>query len=363
MTRRRWLAMVGTGMLGSGLLPGALSSRGWARSAHTPGCEGTDPEGIPVLIPPGLRPGALIAITAPASPVRPSELSAVTALLRRWGYRVRLARTVTAGGRYLAAPDQERAQELMELVADPTVDAILCARGGYGTLRMLPYLDWELFRRFPKPIIGFSDITALLLALYSRARVVTYHGPVATSRFDPFTAEWFRRTLALPEALQPWRLSNPQWRVLAPGRATGVLVGGNLSLLVATLGTPYEVDLRGAVLFLEDVGEEPYRVDRMLMQLALAGKLQQCAAVLLGRFRAPWGRFPSGTIGWQPPVEQIFRDYLASLNIPVLAGLPIGHVLQKLTLPIGVRALVDADARTIALCSPSVNGERSREGS
>lgn len=312
---------------------------------------------MPLLRPHGLRPGATVAILAPASPAGPREVHEAVRLLQSLGCRVRLGATVRAGARqYLAAPDKVRAQELMESVSDPTVDAVLCARGGYGVMRLLPLLDWELFRRFPKPIVGFSDITALLVAVTTRARVVTYHGPVAVSTFDAFTVHYLRRTLWVPDALErPWTIHDPSWEVLSPGVACGPLMGGNLSLLVATLGTPYEMDTRGAVLFVEDIGEEPYRVDRMLTQLLLAGKLQQCVAILLGRFRAPWGRrIPGSSIVGQPSVAEIVRERLSGLGVPVLAGLPLGHVRSKLTLPLGVWAEVNASTRTIRLVESSI---------
>ncbi len=345
-TRREWLRMLGLMPLGLGVVPR------WQPVLR----EGR----APLLRPPGLRPGATVAITAPASPVHPRELRPALEALQSLGCRVVLGRTVQSGRqRYLAAPDRERAHELMELVADPQVDAVLCARGGYGVMRLLPFLEWGHFRRFPKPLIGFSDITALLLALTTRARIVTYHGPVAVSTFDAFTLDSFRRTLFLPEgATQPWSLQDSRWEVLAPGTACGPLLGGNLSLLVSLLGTPYEPELRGAVLFLEDIGEEPYRVDRMLTQLLLAGKLQQCVAILLGRFRAPWGQKRRGSsIGWQPPLPEIFRDRLGGLGIPILAGVPIGHLRSKLTLPLGVWAEVNTQTRTIRLVEPSVADE------
>jgi len=345
-TRRQWLQMVG-------LLPlGVAAKPSWSVRAE-------EPSARELVRPRGLRPGATIAITAPASPARPAEVEAAVRVLQQLGCRVRLGDTLRRGSRrFLAAPDPVRAEELMALVADPGVDAVLCARGGYGVLRLLPYLDWELFRRFPKPVIGFSDITALLLALTCRARVVSYHGPVATSTFDAFTVSFFRRTLFLPDALRPWSLSDPSWEVLSAGVGCGPLMGGNLSLLVSLLGTPYEPDLRGAVLFLEDIGEEPYRVDRMLTQLLLAGKLQQCVAIVVGRFRAPWGRGrPSSSIGWQPPLQEVLRERLSALRIPVLAGVPLGHIRSKLTLPLGVWAEVNTATRTIRLVETSVTDE------
>ncbi|MCS6966900.1 MAG: LD-carboxypeptidase, partial [Candidatus Kapabacteria bacterium] len=193
----------------------------------------------------------------------------------------------------------------------------------------------------------------------SRARIVTYHGPVAVSTFDDFTVEYFRRTLFLPEGyVNPWNLQVSECEVIAPGIACGPLIGGNLSLLVSLLGTLYEPDTRGAVLFLEDIGEEPYRVDRMLTQLLLAGKLQHCVAVLVGRFRAPWGRGQrSSGIGWQPPLRDILRERLGGLGIPVLASLPLGHVRSKLTLPLGVWAEVNTSTCTIRLVEPSIADE------
>ena len=261
--------------------------------------------------------------------------------------KTKLGRNSSRRSGYLSAPDEKRATEFMEFIEDPTVDAVVCARGGYGVMRILPLLDFAAIRQAGKVIMGFSDITALLVAVNQMSGLVTFHGPVASSSFDTFTVQSLESVILRtqpPKAFQDQRLTTIQ-----PGLAQGRLTGGNLAMVVSTLGTRYEIDTRDAILFLEEINEEPYRIDRMLTQLWLAGKLQTCKAIAFGNFEAKGISItgPSFTL------EHVFHERIAPLGVPAIYGLPFGHVKSKLTLPIGIQAELDATKKQLTLLEPA----------
>jgi muramoyltetrapeptide carboxypeptidase len=250
------------------------------------------------------------------------------------------------------------------MFADDAVDAIWCVRGGFGASRLLPALDFELMRRKPKALIGYSDITALHMAIQRHVGLVTFHGPVAWRAFTPYTLGGLRRVLWRAEA--PARLAEPpsferregqvDWdnrvATLVPGKARGRLLGGNLCLMSHLVGTPYLPDLRGSILFLEDVEEAYYRIDRMLTQLWLAGALDGVAGVALGKFT---NCDPSPFFLQNRPLEEILAERFRALGIPTVSGVMIGHIDDQATLPIGCLAELDADARTLTLLEPGVS--------
>ncbi len=293
--------------------------------------------------PPALLPPARIGIAAPASaPLDPDALDRGIAVLRSRGFDVVHEPPVEAPVGYLAAPDAVRAESLNRLLRRDDIHAIVCARGGYGTLRLLDRLDYGAARRHPKLLVGYSDITALQLALYRHAGWTSISGPMAAVEWpdpDPWSE---RRFLELARGVVPSPLDNPDGsplQVLTPGHAEGVLLGGNLTMIVRLVGTPYLPSLDGAVLFFEDVGEPPYRVDALLAQLHLAGHLDRLAGVVVGGFTEadpPAGR-PSLTL------EQVLRDRFAGSAYPVATGLRYGHFPVKTSVPIGVRARLAAD--------------------
>lgn len=256
---------------------------------------------------------------------------------------------------HLAGTDAERLDDLITAFRDEEVAAIWCVRGGYGFLRLLGSFDFEIARRHPKPFVGYSDATAFLLALQARAGLPAFHGPIAAAPMvAPAPTEFLealtrREPLGVvaggkPAASSPGQVAEGVV-ALAPGVAEGRLLGGNLSLVCRLLGTPFLPDLEGAILFLEDVGEPAYRVDGMLAHLALAGVLDAVSGVALGRFTdAP----RAGMIA-ELPLETVFRDHLAPKGIPVLSGLRFGHVPDQATLPVGMRARLDADARALTM--------------
>lgn len=290
--------------------------------------------------PPPLAAGGVIGVCAPSGPVNAERLEAGLAWLRAAGFRPRLAPHLYARAAYLAGTDAERAADLRALLADPGVDAVVCARGGYGAMRLLPELDLGVARAAPKPLVGFSDITALHLA-WAAAGLVSFHGPVLEDSASPDGA--FNRQ-ALVAALEgtawPGQLPTPP-DIPAPctlhdGVVRGRLVGGNLSLIVALLGTPYALNTRGAVLLLEDVHEPPYRLDRYLTQLWLAGKLQAAAGFVIGELVGCEAE------GDGPDALTVLADRLTPLGKPCAAGFCLGHGRYRLTVPLGVAVELDA---------------------
>jgi muramoyltetrapeptide carboxypeptidase len=284
-----------------------------------------------------LGPGAVIGVLAPASPTEREPLERGVSTLRGMGFEVRLAEEPAAVHGYLAGTDAQRAAQLNRYFADEGIDAVMCARGGYGSMRILPLLEYKRISARPKMLIGFSDATALLWAVYSRSRVVGLHGPVVTT-----LAEASAPTLAaLLEALvsaHPRQLSFPGAVAVRSGTAKGAVCGGNLTTLCHLLGTAFAPSFRNRILFLEDRGEAPYRIDRMLTQMGMAGCFRGVRGVVLGAF-ADCGR--------PEEIWEIAAERLGGLKVPVLAGIDAGHVEPNITIPIGVGAELDADRRTI----------------
>jgi muramoyltetrapeptide carboxypeptidase len=299
----------------------------------------------PVLLPRALPPGGTVGLAAPAGPVDPDRLEAGCRWLEDAGFQVVRRDDLIARRGYLAGDDARRAKELMELVSDDRVEAILCARGGYGCHRVVPLLDAEAFRAARKPLAGFSDVTTLLLWQLRRAGLAGFHGPMPA------------RTATRPEdreALVRLLCGEPGDAVLrgtpgGGGRAEGPLVGGNLTVLVASLACDWEPDLEGAILLVEDVGERPYRLDRALAQLRAAGRLDGLAGVGVGSFAACDDEaYPS------PTACEVVEEALRPLGVPLVLELPFGHGEANRPWPVGVRARIDGDAGTVEWLSPGV---------
>lgn len=299
-----------------------------------------------------LRPAARIALVAPAGPVAQGSIERAVERVRAWGWEPFLGEHAAGRHHYLAGTDDERLADLN--VALQSADAVWCLRGGYGTLRILDRVDWDSWAARRIPLIGFSDNTALHLALHRRG-IVSLHGPHAgASELPPFAAECLRALLTSPEpaGVLPFPDNGPdRAATVSGGTVEGPLVGGNLSLLAATLGTPYAVQTRGAVLFIEEVGEAAYRVDRLLTQLLLAGALDEVAGIVVGAFTGA----PDQNAPGIPPAEEVIAERLGGLGIPVACGFPFGHIAASWTLPLGVRARLDADAGTLALLEAAVS--------
>ncbi len=298
-------------------------------------------------VPPAIPHGGRIAVIAPGSTLRdPDAVRAGMERIAAWGYEPVPGRSLFARAGDLAGHDAARLDDLCRALTDPAIDAVWAARGGWGTARLLRGLDLRAVARRPRWLIGFSDLTALQLALHARG-VASWYAPSVADLADRrrYRAADLRAMLATPEAPRTLRGR----RFAGPGRrALGPLAGGCLSLLAAVAGTPWQPDLRGAVVFLEDVGEAPYRVDRLLWQVRAAGILDGIAGLALGQFTAcdpPPGR-PSRTLA------AVLREHAEALGVPVLAGLPIGHGLRARAVPIGYRATLDPRAETLALRPP-----------
>ena len=315
----------------------------------------------PLIKPPKLVPGSRIALIAPAGPLlERDDLTRAEALCRALGYEPVLGKNAYNRHGYLAGTDDERLFDLNRSLQDPNLGAVWCIRGGYGVTRLLERVDFDAMARRPKPLIGFSDITALLNAVSRAAGVVTFHGPVARASMPAFSRGHFERVLTRAES--PGRLGRlpepagvlvPQEHrivTLRGGTAEGPLAGGNLTLLQCLIGTPWFPDLTGAILFIEDVGEHLYRVDRALAQLRAIGALQRLAGVVVGRFTDLVRAGRDGALGF----DQVLTSYFAPLSIPVACGFPIGHIDAQWTLPLGVRARLDADAGEVELLEPAV---------
>lgn len=296
--------------------------------------------------PPALRPGSRIGVIAPAGSVDSDRLSVGIAAIRARGYEPELATGVLARKGYLAGSGADRAKDLAEFFRRDDIDAIFCARGGFGSVQLLSFLPSNLRHR-AKIFVGYSDVTLLINWFLQRYNLVTFHGPMVAMDLarDPASqsGEFFWDILSGARA--NWQL--PLVRPIRPGKARGRLVGGCLSLLVTTLGTPFEIDTRGRILFLEDVGEKPYRLERMLFHLKLAGKLDGLAGVLLGDFTHCDG---DGSRELPDIVEELF----AGAAYPVVTGMPAGHGSENITLPLGVEMELDGDAVTIAMLESPV---------
>ncbi len=316
---------------------------------------------LPSVRPPKLGPGARIALIAPAGPLLElDDLVRGRELCQALGWEPRPAPHAGRHYGYLAGTDAERLEDLNAALCDPAIDAVWCLRGGYGVTRLLDQVDFDAVARRPRPLIGYSDITALLNAVTRATGVVTFHGPVARHSLSSFSRRHLERVLT--QANPPGRLGRvaPPAEVLVPDRdrivtlrsgvAEGPLVGGNLSLMQCLVGTRHFPDTRGAILFLEDVGEDLYRLDRMLSHLRMAGHLQGLAGAALGRFTEMHRASDDGALG----LGEVLGTYFGPLNIPVAYGFPIGHVDDQWTLPVGGRARLDAENGEMDLVEAAV---------
>ena len=314
-----------------------------------------------LIKPKALQNGMTIGLVFPAGWTKMEEVEAGKAYLEKLGYNVLVGANAGKQLGYLSATDKERAKEFMAAVENPAVDAIICARGGYGTMRMLPLLDYASIRKHPKIISGYSDITALINTIHQRTGLVCFHGPGALAPWHEFTEKSFRAVTTPPQPISDEKKTKKHyepivmpptegWKTLIAGKARGRLVGGNLTLLATTTGTPLEIDTTGAVLFFEDVTEEPYRIDRMITQLLLADKLQSCKGIAIGQFT----KCDAEDAAHSFTAQEVLTDRLAGLGIPIVTGLQFGHVPQKYTYPIGIQAELDATAGTLTLLESAV---------
>ena len=321
------------------------------------------PAPLPSVKPPRLKPGDTIGLFCPAAPAYSKETVQITIeSLQALGFKTKLSPHFYDRYGYLAGRDADRAADFNTLFADPSVNAVLAMHGGWGCARILPLINYEQIRRTPKIILGYSDITALLLAVNAKTGLVTMHGPEGAATWNTFTVDWFRRVLMAGESTLLRNsttlgdnLTQKADRVttICPGTARGRLIGGNLTVLSHLVGTPYLPDWSGAILFLEDVHEDVYRMDRMFAQLKLAGILGQVAGVVFGKCTKcepdSGGGYGSLTL------EEILDEYIKPLNVPAYSGAMIGHIADKFTIPVGLTAEIDATKGTIQLLESAVS--------
>lgn len=313
--------------------------------------------------PHGLRKGDTIMLVSCARNVELKVVQRIQRRLEAAGYRVVVPDHIERQRGYLSGTDQHRAAELMSAFCDPAIDAIFPVTGGFGTTRLLDRLDYDAIQANPKIIIGFSDITGLHLAIAAKTNLVTFHAPNADGAWgrlegmDAYAQDSFWRCVSADQnrdaqgfeyQLPP---NHPPIKTLQPGVARAELVGGNLSLIAALMGTPYEIETSGRVLFIEDVHEPVYRIDRYLSQLKLGGKLSKPAAVIIGQFTDVLDH--SETAPWT--LEQVFDDYFHDVSYPVISGFPAGHLDANATLPLGVVVEVDADRGRVRVLEPAVH--------
>ncbi len=352
MRRRSFVRSAGLGAAGLGL--------GASRAAADAPRARRDAPRLDTVKPRRLHPGSRVALVNPAGAtfdrqdveVVEDRLAALDLVPVRGGHLLdRLG--------YLAGTDEARAADINDMFADPTIDGIIAVRGGWGAARILNLLDFDAVAAHPKVFLGYSDITTLLLAFQARTGLVTFHGPVGTSAWNDFSVGALRAivfegtapTLRNPtERGSDLAVTENRPRIIAPGRARGRLLGGNLTVVASLLGTPYVPDWTGAILFLEDIGEAIYRIDRLLTQLSLAGVLDAVAGVVFGKCTDcdPDSSYGSLTL------PEVLEHHLGGLGVPVWAGGMVGHIPQKWTVPLGVEAEVDSETATIRLLEPAV---------
>lgn len=301
------------------------------------------------MLPPPIIPGqTTIGVVSPASPVKdPATFTAGVDYLRSLGFTVKTIRTEFPADGYLAGTDEERVQELNAFLRDPDVQAIVCVRGGYGCLRILQDIDYDAARATPKLLVGYSDITALQLALYARAGVPSISGPMVSTEWAVLPRDDETLFFELARGHTPSPLLGPSGNALKglkPGDATGTLLGGNLSVLVRLIGTPYLPSLEGAILFIEDIGEAAYRIDGMLAQLRLAGIWDRLGGLVLGEFTES-----TSTDRTSDAIMSVFDGYCQSASFPVASGLTYGHIPVKNAIPVGVRARLSVTGTHAAL--------------
>ncbi len=294
-----------------------------------------------------------MGLVNPASFLDPEDVDIARKELAQLGLNVKLAAHVRDRYGYLGGRDADRAADINSMFADSSVRALIAMRGGWGSSRILQMLDYDLIRRQPKIITGYSDITALLLAIYAKSGVVTFHGPVGTSSWNRFTLDWVRRILFSGEAVtlrNPWYDLNYRVETLTAGKARGRLVGGNLSVLAGMVGSPYLPDWQGTILFVEEIGEEVYRIDRMLTQLKLAGILDRISGFIFGQCKDCDPEEPDKSLSFR----QMLSEHIKPLRIPAWYGSMIGHMKDKFTVPVGALVEIDAQRGTVKLLEPAV---------
>ncbi|WP_224484519.1 S66 peptidase family protein [Robertkochia aurantiaca] len=344
MIRRNFIRLSAITGLSAVAAPSLMAAR--RHQSHTP----------EKILPPALSLGDRIGLVAPGYALSDQQFQKTLDNLKALGFEPVYTDRIRGQHGYLSNTDEARVADIHQMFEDPNIDGILCARGGYGSTRILDMIDYELIRQHPKVFTGFSDITALTNAITDRTGLITFHGPVGTTLESAYSRQYFEQVLGTPETRQellPALLSaenkeeDPAYEryVISEGKASGALCGGNLSLLAAMTGTPYEPDYTGKIVFIEEIEEDPYRIDRMLTQLLQSPTFSKCAGLALGIFAGC--DTPDNPLSFS--LKDVLTDRLGQLNVPAAYGYSIGHIDDNLTLPVGCRATIDTGSWNIVL--------------
>ncbi len=295
-----------------------------------------------IIKPQSIKKGNTIALIAPAGPITEEQLQKACIRIESLGFNVLYNDRVLHRKGYLAGDDHSRLAGLHEAFANKKADLVLCIRGGYGCGRFVDKIDYDLIKHNPKIFIGFSDITVLLNAIWSETGLVTFHGVIGNSAFPEFTRRSFLEILSSQTSGYKIYTHDPSsLGIISEGKASGQLICGNLSIINSLIGTKYEMDLANKIVFIEDIDEAPYRIDRMLTQLLLTGKLQKAAGIILGDFKGCDNENNPDDQKKSLSLSQVFSDRLGELKIPVLTGFSFGHIEHQAIFPIGIKAEID----------------------
>ena len=316
------------------------------------------PDSNPKILPNRLKEGDMIGLVTPAAPIKKEQLEDTVEKLEKMGFKTYYKDSVLDQYGYFAGTDEERADELMHMFTNKEVDAILCVRGGYGAIRILDLLDYNLIKQNPKVFMGYSDITALITSIYENTGLVTFHGPVGISSFREFTFDSFQRVVMNPKRQYKYTYKrvegtddNPEFDryTINGGKAEGELIGGNLSVLDSMIGSKFEADFENKIVYLEEIEEKTYRVDKMLTHLVQATNLSKAAGIVMGVFS-------DCNINDEPrlSLKEAISDIIKPLNIPTSYGLSFGHIRLIITIPTGIRAKMNADKNTLKLLEKAV---------
>ncbi len=307
-----------------------------------------------LIKPPRLKKGDTIGLIAPGSPVPDHRFEKAVQNIEKLGFKTFYTANARAKHGFLAGTDSQRLDDLHYMFAKPEIAGIWCLRGGYGCTRLLPSIDYRLIKKHPKALIGYSDVTALLQAIHVKTGLVGFHGPAAVSKFTDYTVQQLRSVLIEPTrghvikvAAENLKKEDAAYHPFAirEGRAEGRLTGGNLSLLASMIGTKYEWSVKDKIVFIEDIGEKPYRIDRMLTQLLQSSRLDKAAAIILGVFVDCEAKPGDQSLS----LSETLKDRLYGLNIPVIYGLSFGHIANQCTLPVGAKASIDTSSQELTL--------------
>jgi muramoyltetrapeptide carboxypeptidase len=349
MNRKNFLKTISTAAVGAGLLPSSAMTTASTKFKKS------------VIKPPRLKAGDTIGLVAPGSYISESELQDSIKNLEALGFKVVYSDKILLQNGYFSGTDEQRAEDLTYMFKRNDVAGIVCTRGGYGCARILPLLDYDVIGENPKVLIGYSDVTALNYGIFRKTGLITFHGPVSISTFNEFSVNNFKKVLMnlsneiVFENSNSGEDENPYGVVsIAEGKKKGKLIGGNLSIAVSLIGTEFDVDYDDAIIFLEEIGEEPYRIDRMLTQMIQAEKFEDANGVAMGIFRRCEPKIKDPSFSKSFSLMDVLMDRLGNLKIPVVYGMSFGHIKDKFTIPFGIEAELDSEKQTITLMESPV---------